>query len=147
MTIGQRRKYRRVVVLTMGVVLWLVHSTILIILTTSPVQLLGTSNSRSKKVKLCQHDNYTIIDWIHEPRYHDDRILIKTTAITSGTEHYLIKFTNSNKYKDWFYMSKKVIVNSPTQKNGRGRVYCVPMSKRDTFVPDKQCKHNQGILL
>jgi hypothetical protein len=93
-------------------------------------------------MKLCRHANYHIIDWVREPRYHDDSILINTGAIIPGVEHYIIKFTNCNQYPDWFYMSGKVIRRHHTQANGSSNVYVVPMGKREAFEPIKNCTHN-----
>ena len=90
----------------------------------------------------CKHQRHKVIDWIKEPRYHDDMVLINVSAIVPDTEHYLIKFVKCNKYPDWFYMSGKDIRRQKIQANGRGEVYVVPMSKREDFAPIKRCQHD-----
>ena len=92
-------------------------------------------------MKMCKHLPHKVIDWIKEPRYHDDAVLISTSATPDNTEHYLIKFTQSSKYPEWFYMDRKSIVKSPVQKNGRGEVYAVPMARRQSFEPITNCEH------
>lgn len=98
-------------------------------------------------MKLCKHDNYTTIDWIREPRYHDDCILISKDKVDFAQEHLLIKFTQCNKYPDWFYMSKKKVRKHRTQTNGKGEVYVVPMREREIFEPIKFCNHMNMELL
>lgn len=92
-------------------------------------------------MKLCKHMPHKVIDWVKEPKYSTDEILIKTEAVSPEIEHYLIKFTACNKYPDWFYMSGKVIRRFHTQKNGNGTVYVVPMGKREEFIADNRCGH------
>ena len=92
-------------------------------------------------MKLCKHDNYRVIDWIKEPKYSTDEILINATAIYKGTEHYIIKFSKCKQYPEWFYMGRTGIVKHKTQKNGAGSVYVVPMSEKKAFEPVKNCKH------
>ena len=92
-------------------------------------------------MKMCKHLPHKVIDDIWESRYHDDTVLIGTHKIPEHIEHVLIKFTKSTKYPDWFYMSAKMIKKHPTQKNGAGTVYVVPMSRREEFVPINKCEH------
>ena len=92
---------------------------------------------------LCKHDNYKVIDHILEPKYSTQEILISTDAISPNIEHYLIRFSKpapQEKY-GWFYMSGKTIRRHKKQKNGRGEVYVVPLSKREEFIPNKTCEH------
>ena len=92
-------------------------------------------------MRLCKHQKYKVIDWIKEPRYHDDHILINVASIDDNIEHYIIKFTNCSKYKDWFYMSGKKIRHYKKQKNGNGEVYAVPMDTRESFEAVTDCEH------
>ena len=94
-------------------------------------------------MELCKHARYKVIDWIKDPKWSTDEILINTDAIDQNVEHYIIQFSNEspkNKY-GWFYMSGKVIRRFHKQKNGHGWVYVVPMSKREEFTPIKKCEH------
>lgn len=92
-------------------------------------------------MRLCRHDQYRVINWIKEPKYSTDEVLIRTDAIYKDVEHYLIKFSQCNQYPDWFYMSGALIRKGKKQKNGRGEVYVVSMASRETFEPIKQCEH------
>lgn len=92
--------------------------------------------------KLCKHSGYRVIADIWEPRYHDNKILIHVDKVSPDIEHYLIRFSKEapkEKY-GWFYMSGKTIRRHAKQKNGNGEVYVVPMNKKETFVPDKDCR-------
>lgn len=92
-------------------------------------------------MKLCKHKPHRVIDTIWEPRYHDDKILIHVDKVPQDIEHYIIRFSKEapkEKY-GWFYMSGKMIRRHQKQKNGKGEVYCVPLNKRETFIPDKNC--------
>lgn len=92
-------------------------------------------------MKLCKHDNYQIIDWIREPKYSTDQVLIATGKITSAP-HYLLKFQECNKYPHWYYLSRKDITTSKIQSNGKLEVYAVPMSRAQDFEPINNCEHN-----
>lgn len=93
-------------------------------------------------IEFCKHQPHKVIDDILEPKYSTDEILIATYKVPEHSEHVLIKFKACNKYPDWFYMSAKMIRKHPTQPNGRGKVYVVPMSKRNEFQPIKKCEHD-----
>lgn len=92
---------------------------------------------------LCKHDSYKVIDWILEPKYSTQEILISTDAITTETEHYLIRFKKPSPQEryGWFYLSGAVIRRHKKKPNGRGSVYVVPLSKREEFIPNKECEH------
>jgi hypothetical protein len=92
-------------------------------------------------MKLCKHELHKVIDDILEPKYSTDSVRINVKKVTDKVEHYLIRFVKSTDYPDWFYMSGKLIRKHPVYPNGRGFVYEVPMSKRDTFEPIKNCEH------
>ena len=93
-------------------------------------------------LKLCRHQKHKVIDHILEPKYSTDEILISVAAVPEDVEHFLIKFKKCNKYPDWFYMSRNDIVKgTKKQPNGRGEVYCVPLSRRQEFTPNKRCEH------
>ena len=94
-------------------------------------------------MKLCKHQPHKVVDWIKEPKYSTDEVLINVATVDQGTEHYLIKFANCNKYKDWFYMDYKTISKGHKQPNGRGEVYAVKMDKRQPFEPIKDCEHER----
>jgi len=89
----------------------------------------------------CKHQRHKIIDWIHQPKYSTDQVLIKTQAVSPEIEHYLLRFTNCNKYPDWLYFSSKDILRRDKQKNGAGEVYLVPMSCAKPFTPLTHCDH------
>lgn len=90
-------------------------------------------------MKLCRHARYKAISNILEPKYSTDEILISVASVPEDIEHFIIKFKKCNKYPDWFYMSGKMIRRFHKQKNGRGEVYVVPMNRKETFTPDKEC--------
>lgn len=100
---------------------------------------------QGRLVKLCKHDKYKVIDHILEPKYSTDEILINVASVLEDVEHYIIKFKKCAKYPDWFYMSGKMIRRFHTQPNGAGKVYVVPMSRREEFEPNKECNHERGI--
>jgi hypothetical protein len=82
-----------------------------------------------------------VIDDILEPKYSTDSVRINVKKVTDNIEHYIIKFVKSTDYPDWFYMSGEVIRKHPIYPNGSGRVYEVPMSKREEFEQIKPCQH------
>jgi len=95
----------------------------------------------SAKMKLCKHQDHTVIDWVLDPKWSTKEILLDVEKITK--EHNIIQFKNEsakNKY-GWFYMSGKMIRRHHTQKNGAGQMYVVPLSKRQSFEPNKRCEH------
>lgn len=93
-------------------------------------------------MKLCRHERYTTIDWIKEPKYSTNEILIDKLAVDNGQEHLLIKFTQAPSMPDWFYMSRKMVRRHRTQANGAKTVYVVPLSKREAFEQLKPCPHS-----
>lgn len=92
-------------------------------------------------MKLCKHQPHKVIDDIWEPRYHDKKILIHVRKVPQDIEHYIIRFEYPKPKEDygWFYMSGKMIRRHQKQDNGQGEVYVVPLNKRETFIPDKNC--------
>lgn len=92
-------------------------------------------------MKLCRHQRYRVIDDIKAPRYHDNKILISVAKVYEDIEHYIVRFSDESPKKEhgWFYMSGKDIRRYGKQKNGRGEVYVVPLGKKQTFTPDKEC--------
>jgi len=95
----------------------------------------------------CKHEPHVRIDDIWEPKYSTDQVLIATHKIPEHTENVLLKFHHPQKgdctkYPDWYWFSAKKIRKCTIQDNGRGKVYCVPMSYRDTFTPIIDCEHN-----
>ena len=92
-------------------------------------------------MQFCKHLPHKIIADIYEPKYSTDEVLISTSKVSEYTEHYLVKFVKCTKYPDWMYFSGKDIRKCKTQPNGRGVVYCVPMSKRQDFTPINECEH------
>ena len=89
----------------------------------------------------CTHIPHKIIDDILEVKYSTDQVLIAIHKVPEHIEDVLIKFVKCNKYPDWYWFSSKKIRKCKTQPNGRGQVYCVPMSYREDFVPIKKCEH------
>lgn len=92
-------------------------------------------------ISFCKHEPHVVIDDIWEPKYSTDEVLIATHKVPEHIEHLLIKFKSCSKYPDWFYMSAKMVRKHPKQKNGRGEVFVVPMSRRQDFEPVKKCSH------
>lgn len=94
-------------------------------------------------MKLCKHSRHKVIDWIKDPKWSTDEILINVDAIDQNIEHYLFQFANESAKKKygWFYMEGKVIRRHHKQRNGSGMVYVVPLSKRQEFEPIKVCEH------
>lgn len=92
---------------------------------------------------LCKHQKYKTITHIKSPKWSTDEILINVDAIHEDVEHYLIRFSDDSPQRKygWFYMNGKVIRRFHTQPNGSGRVYVVPLSRREEFIPNKQCEH------
>lgn len=100
-------------------------------------------------IKLCEHDDYTAITHIKEPKYSTNEILIDKEKVDRGGEHLVIRFAKEapkEKY-GWFYMSKAMVQKHRTQPNGRIQVYVVPLNKREEFIGIKNCKHLQQALI
>lgn len=69
------------------------------------------------------------------------RILIDVRKVSPKIEHYIIRFAKEapkEKY-GWFYLSGKVIRQHKKDSNGTIDVYCVPLTKREAFIPIKDC--------
>ena len=94
-------------------------------------------------MKLCKHEVHKVIDWVLAPKYSNDTIRISVASVPETIEHYIIKFkdTSPEKQYGWFYMSGKMIRSQPVVQNGAGKVYEVPLSKREEFEPDYKCNH------
>lgn len=93
---------------------------------------------------LCKHQPHKVIDDIKDPKYSTNEILIATHKVLPHIEHYIIRFSSPGAEKDygWFYMSGQMIRRHKTQRNGRGEVYVVPLSKREEFEPMNRCEHS-----
>lgn len=93
--------------------------------------------------QFCKHQKYKVIDWIKDPKWSTNEILISVDAIDPNTEHYLFRFANESPKKKygWFYLEGKVIRRFHTQKNGGGMVYVVPLDRREDFTPLIKCEH------
>lgn len=89
----------------------------------------------------CAHHPHKVIADILECKYLTDQVLIATHKIPEHIEDVLIKFVKCAKYPDWYWFSAKRIRQCKTQPNGRGTVYCVPMSVREDFIPITKCEH------
>ena len=100
-------------------------------------------------MRLCEHDPYTAITKVLEPKWSTKEILLSKETVDRANEILVIRFAKDSAFKQygWFVMSKKMVQRQRTQPNGRGEVYCVPLSKREEFVGIKDCKHNQAALL
>jgi hypothetical protein len=94
-------------------------------------------------MKLCKHQQHRIIDWIKDPKWSTDEILISVDALPPNTNHLLIQFANPSPKKKygWFYMDARMVRKHKQQKNGTGMVYVVPLAKREDFEPIKVCEH------
>lgn len=91
----------------------------------------------------CKHHHYKLLTHIRSPKWSTDEILINVTALPENTNDLVIQFSDESpkeKY-GWFYMDANTVRKHPTQRNGNGMVYVVPMSKREDFVPLKKCEH------
>lgn len=94
-------------------------------------------------MKLCKHERYRLVDWILDPKWSTEEVLINVKVVNKNIDHYLVKFVNESPAKKygWFYLSRENIINSPTQSNGRGKVFVVDLNKREEFEPIKNCHH------
>lgn len=94
-------------------------------------------------MKLCKHQPHKVIDNILEPKYSTKSVRINVNKVTEYTEHYIIRFEKPGPQKEygWFYMSGKMIRKHPIYPNGSGKVYEVPLSKREEFEPINNCEH------
>lgn len=90
----------------------------------------------------CKHQTYNTIDWIKEPKYSTNEILINCARIPEHVEHFLVKFTDCKSIPNWFYLSGKKIRKSPKQSNGRIQVYAVSLNHREEFTPLSPCSHD-----
>lgn len=97
-----------------------------------------------KTMTLCKHQPHKGIDDIWEPKYSTKDILINVEKVPKDVEHFVIQFSKESPKKvyGWFYMSGKMIRRHKKQANGSGAVYVVPLSKREDFIPLKNCEHN-----
>jgi len=100
-------------------------------------------------MRLCEHDSYTSITKVLEPKYSTKEILLSKETVDGSNEHLVIRFAKESAFKEygWCYMPKKMVQRQRVQPNGRGYVYVVPLSKREEFIGIKNCKHLQASLL
>lgn len=93
---------------------------------------------------MCRHQPHRVIRDIKAPKYSNKTVRINVDKVSPKIEHYLIRFSDGSPKKEfgWFYMSGKVIRRHRVVPNGRGRVYEVPLNKREAFIEDKDCVHN-----
>lgn len=98
---------------------------------------------------LCEHDPYTKVTKVKEPRYHDKSILISQETVDNAQDYLLVRFANQKPFEEygWFVIEKKVAQRQKLQQNGRILVYAIPLSKREEFIGVKNCKHLQASLL
>lgn len=90
------------------------------------------------------HEVYGHIIEIWEPRYKDKTALIGRHHVMEGINY--ITFTKAPHLKDKVFQADSTMIQScRLQANGRGEVYCVPMSKlklvgylTDTKAPEVQ---------
>ena len=74
------------------------------------------------------HDVYGHIIEVWEPRYRDKKALIGRHHVIEGTNY--VTFTRADHLEGKvFRVESSIIESCPVQANGRGEVYCVPMSK------------------
>lgn len=92
---------------------------------------------------LCKHDNYKSFSHILSPKWSTDSVRIDVGRISKSVPHYLIQFVDESPKKKygWFHLSYRDIVESPVMPNGSGKVYEVPLSKRNEFTPNNKCEH------
>lgn len=104
-------------------------------------------------MRLCKHSRHKVVTHIKDPKWLTKEIRIDVHVIDPNIEHYIIQFSNDkaiHQFNDksakeeygWFYMSGSMIRRHKTDKNGGGRVYVVPLSKREPFEPIKNCEHD-----
>lgn len=94
-------------------------------------------------MKLCKHEPHKVIDDILAPKWSNKTIRINVEKVSPHIEHYIIQFVEDSPKKlyGWFYMSGKVIRRHKVLPNGAGKVYEVPLDKREEFEPDNNCIH------
>jgi hypothetical protein len=90
---------------------------------------------------LCKHQPYTVVDWVREPKYSTNEILLSKPRIDAAQEHLIVKFSACPSRPDWFYLSRKVVRRHKTQKNGAGEVYVVSLDKSEPFNKQDKCEH------
>jgi hypothetical protein len=100
-------------------------------------------------MKLCEHDSYTTITKVLEPRYYDKSILLSKETVDSANDILVIRFAKQRPFEEygWFTLDKKMVQKQPIQPNGRIMVYVVPLSKREEFIGIKNCSHLQQALI
>lgn len=96
-------------------------------------------------MKFCRHVNHRVINDIWEPKWSTREILINVDKIVDGVDNYLFMFSNESAQQKygWFYLSGDTIRKHQIKPNGKGRVYVVPLSERESFVPINKCEHEE----
>lgn len=99
--------------------------------------------------KLCEHDPYTTITKVLEPKWSTKEILLSKDTVDRANDILLIRFAKESAFKEfgWFCLEKKYVQRCKLQPNGRGMVYCAKLDKREEFIGIKNCKHLQASLL
>jgi len=92
-------------------------------------------------MKFCKHTPHTVINWIKDPKWSTNEVLIDKQVVDEGEEHILLAFSNPSPYKKfgWMYFNKGEVRECKTQPNGLITVYVVPLGKRKPFAPIKDC--------
>lgn len=92
-------------------------------------------------MRFCKHQHYIVISDIKSPKWSTDEVLISKRKVTDKVEHYLLRFSDKSPKEKfgWFYLAGKDIRKCKTQINGAGEVYVVPMRRRQTWQPIKDC--------
>lgn len=100
-------------------------------------------------MKLCKHADYTLINWIKDPKWSTSEVLIDTKAINDAKPTIILGFTNKsahNKY-GWLVLDREECKKSKIQPNGRIKVYCVKLSKARRLERVTDCDCNKTKLL
>ena len=59
-------------------------------------------------MKFCKHTPHTVINWIKDPKWSTNEVLIDKQVVDEGEEHILLAFSNPSPYKKfgWMYFNK-----------------------------------------
>lgn len=96
-------------------------------------------------MKFCKHTEHTVINWIKDPKWSTNEVLIDKKVVDGSELHILLAFSNPSPFKKygWLYFNREEVRRCKTQPNGRITVYVVPLGKSKPFKPvkDRDCEN------